>query len=47
MLERGIALALIDARAAAKIGDPAVIELRGRELPARLHKLPFWKREKR
>ena len=42
MLERGIALALIDTGAGAKIGDPVVIDQRGRELAARLHKLPFW-----
>jgi aminomethyltransferase len=42
MLERGIALALIDTGAGAKIGDPVVIDQRGRELAARLHQLPFW-----
>jgi len=47
MLEVGIALALIDADAGVKMGDPVAIDQRGRELPARLHKLPFWTREKR
>jgi aminomethyltransferase len=45
MCEVGIALALIDTAAKAEIGDPVVIDQRGRELPARLHKLPFWKRK--
>jgi aminomethyltransferase len=44
MLEVGIALALIDTEAGLKVGDPVMIEQRGRELPARLHKLPFWRR---
>lgn len=44
MLEVGIALALIDTEPGLKVGDPVVIEQRGRELPARLRKLPFWKR---
>ena len=46
MLEVGIALALIDAHAGAKMGDPVAIDQRGRELPARLHRLPFWTRKK-
>jgi aminomethyltransferase len=46
MLERGIALALIDTAAGAKVGDPVVIDQRGRELPAQLHKLPLWTSEK-
>ncbi len=43
MLEVGIALALLDSEAGLKPGDPVVIAQRGRELPARLHRLPFWK----
>jgi aminomethyltransferase len=47
MVEVGIALALIDTAAGTKMGDPVAIDQRGRELPARLHKLPFWKTPKR
>jgi aminomethyltransferase len=46
MLGVGIALALLDTDAGVKMGDPVTVEERGRELPARLHPLPFWPREK-
>ncbi len=40
MLEVGIALALIDTEPGLKAGDPVVIDQRGRQLPARVHRLP-------
>jgi len=46
MLGVGIAIALLDTDAGLKMGDPATVEERGRELPARLHRLPFWPRGK-
>jgi aminomethyltransferase len=46
MLEVGIALAFVDVDAGVKMGGQVTIDQRGRELPARLHKLPFWKTEK-
>jgi aminomethyltransferase len=47
MLEVGIALALIDTDAGVGAGDSVAIDQRGKELRARLTKLPFIKREKR
>ncbi len=44
MLGVGIALALIDTGPRLKAGDSVTIQHRGREIPARLHGLPFWKR---
>jgi aminomethyltransferase len=44
MLEVGIALAFLDAETGVAVGDPVTIEERGRELRARRHRLPFWKR---
>jgi len=45
-LEVGIALAFIDNHAGLKVGDPVVVETRGRALPARLHVVPFVTKEK-
>jgi aminomethyltransferase len=45
-LEIGIALAFIDNGSGLKVGDPVVIETRGRALPARLHMVPFVTKEK-
>ncbi len=44
MLGVGIALALIDTGPRLEAGDSVTIQHRGREIPARLHGLPFWKR---
>jgi aminomethyltransferase len=44
MLGVGIALALIDTGPRLQAGDSVTIQHRGREIPARLHGLPFWKR---
>ncbi len=41
----GIALALLDASAGAKAGDPVTVHERGKALPARVHALPFYKRQ--
>ena len=41
MLERGIGLALLETVAGLSEGDAVVLEVRGRELPARVHALPF------
>jgi aminomethyltransferase len=40
-LERGIALALIDTAAGLSEESEIVVDVRGRELPGRLHRLPF------
>jgi len=42
----GIALALVGTGAGVKVGDPVVVDERGRPLPARLHALPFVTKEK-
>jgi aminomethyltransferase len=42
MLERGIALALIDTSVELALGDRVVAEVRGRELTAEIAKPPFW-----
>lgn len=41
ILERGIAMAFIDSTAGLADGDEVILVQRGRELPARLHRLPF------
>jgi aminomethyltransferase len=41
VLERGIALALIDTAAGVAAGDTVVLDVRGRRLPARVTPLPF------
>lgn len=42
MLERGIGLAFIDTASSLSIGDPVVVEQRGRAIEARLADLPLW-----
>ncbi len=43
-LRVGIALAFIDGAVGLKVGDPVAVAERGRELPGRLHRLPFYVR---
>jgi aminomethyltransferase len=43
VLERGIALALIDTAAAIGVGDAVLLDVRGHLLPARVGTLPFVK----
>jgi aminomethyltransferase len=42
MLGVGIALAFIDTAAGLAAGDAVTIEVRGKPLPARLTRTPFW-----
>jgi aminomethyltransferase len=44
MLKVGIGLALVAADSGLKAGDPVVVAGRGKELPAHLHALPFYRR---
>ena len=41
VLERGIAMALVDTAASVADDDSVILEVRGRELPARVTKMPF------
>jgi aminomethyltransferase len=43
VLERGIAMAFIDTGAGVSAGDPVAVEVRGRELPATVTALPFYR----
>ncbi|MHB8319025.1 MAG: glycine cleavage system aminomethyltransferase GcvT [Acidimicrobiales bacterium] len=45
MLERGIALAFLDASAHVEIGDRVMVEVRGRGVPATIVDTPFWSHE--
>jgi aminomethyltransferase len=42
MLERGIALALVDTKPPVALGGPVRVEMRGRALAAQLSAVPFW-----
>ena len=45
MLERGIALALVDSSAQVEVGERVMVDIRGRKVPARIVQTPFWSRE--